>query len=136
PLDLDLYQTTKGINTASKITRDGGIVIIASSCSAGKGPKEFVELHASVKSPKEVLQKIRREEPIGVQWQNQILARDQLRHDIYLVSSLEDSIVKSMMMTPIRTVEKGLEKAFKVLGNDAEVAVIPEGPLVVPVLEN
>ena len=136
PLDLDLYQTTKGINTASKITRDGGIVIIASSCSSGKGPEEFVELHASVSSPKEVLQKIKREEPIGLQWQNQILARDQLKHDIYLVSSLEDSIVKKMMITPIRTIDDGLEKAFKVLGTDAEVAVIPEGPLVVPVLEN
>ena len=136
PLDLDLYQTTKGINTASKITRDGGIVIIASSCSMGKGPEEFVELHASVNSPKEVLQKIRREEPIGLQWQNQLLARDQLKHDIYLVSNLEDSIVKSMMITPIRTIEEGLEKAIKVLGTNAEIAVIPEGPLVVPVLKN
>ncbi|MFQ6122606.1 MAG: nickel-dependent lactate racemase [Dehalococcoidales bacterium] len=136
PLDLDLYQTCKGMNTASKITRDGGIVIIASSCSAGKGPEEFVELHASVNSPKEVLQKIRREEPIGVQWQNQIFARDQLRNDFYLVSGLEDSVVKAMMITPIRTIEEGLDKAFKVLGNDAEIAVIPEGPLVVPVLEN
>ncbi len=136
PLDLDLYQTTKGINTASKITRDGGIVIIASSCSTGKGPEDFIDLHASVNSPKEVLQKIRREEPIGLQWQNQILARDQLKHDIYLVSNLEDNIVKSMMMTPIRTIEEGLEKAIKVLGTDAEIAVIPEGPLVVPALEN
>ena len=135
PLDLDLYQTCKGMNTASKITRDGGSVIIASACGDGKGPEEFVELHASVSSPKEVLQKIRREEPIGVQWQNQILARDQLRNDFYLVSELEDSVVKDMMITPIRTIEQGLQKAFKIIGNDAEIAVIPEGPLVVPVLE-
>jgi nickel-dependent lactate racemase len=135
PLDLDLYQTCKGMNTASKITRDGGSVIIASACGDGKGPEEFVELHASVSSPKEVLQKIRREEPIGVQWQNQILARDQLRNDFYLVSELEDSIIEAMMITPVRTIEEGLEKAFKILGNDAEIAVIPEGPLVVPVLE-
>jgi nickel-dependent lactate racemase len=40
-----------------------------------------------------------------------------------------------MMITPIRTVEQGLQKAFKIIGNDAEIAVIPEGPLVVPVLE-
>jgi len=136
PLDLDLYQTCKGMNAASKITRDGGIVIIASACSTGVGPEEFRELHASVSSPKEVLQKIRREEPIGVQWQNQILARDQLRNDFYLVSNLEDSVVKDLMITPIRTIEEGLEKAFKILGNDAEVAVIPEGPLVVPILED
>ncbi len=136
PLDLDLYQTCKGMNTASKITRDGGIVIIASACSTGVGPESFRELHASVSSPKEVLQKIRREEPIGVQWQNQILARDQLRNDFYLVSNLEDSVVKDLMITPIRTIEEGLEKAFKILGNDAEIAVIPEGPLVVPLVED
>ena len=136
PLDLDFYQTCKGIDTASQITRDGGIIIIASSCCAGVGPEEFRALHASVSSPKEVLQKIRRLEPIGVQWENQILARAQLKNDIYLVSGLEDSVVKDMMITPIRTIEEGLEKAFKVLGNDAEVAVIPEGPLVLPLLEN
>lgn len=32
-------------------------------------------------------------------------------------------------------VEEDLENAFKALGNDAEVVVIPEGPLVFPVLE-
>jgi len=136
PLDLDLYQACKGMNTASRITRDGGIVIIASACGDGKGPEEFVELHASVSSPKEVLRKIRREEPIGVQWQNQILARDQLRNDFYLVSCIDDKTVRDMMITPIRTIEEGLEKALKIIGDDAEIAVIPEGPLVVPVLED
>jgi nickel-dependent lactate racemase len=136
PLDLDLYQSCKGIDTAAQITRDGGIIIIASACSTGIGPEAFLELHASVNSPKEVLQKIRREEPIGVQWENQILARTQLKNDIYLLSGLEDSVVKDMMMTPIRSIEEGLEKAFKVLGNDAEIAVIPEGPLVLPLLED
>jgi len=64
------------------------------------------------------------------------LARTQLKNDIYLLSGLEDSVVKDMMMTPIRSIEEGLEKAFKVLGNDAEIAVIPEGPLVLPLLED
>ena len=132
PLDLDLYQTVKGIDNASSITRDGGIIIIASACSSGIGPEIFRDLHASVSSPKQVLQRIRREEPIGVQWQNQVLARTQLRNDVYLVSNLEDGLVEDMMMTPIDTVEKGLEKAFRALGNDAEIIVIPEGPLVLP----
>ncbi len=136
PLDLDLYQTCKGIDTAAQITRDGGIIIIASACSTGIGPEAFLDLHASVSSPGKVLQKIRREEPLGVQWQNQILARTQLKHDIYLLSCLEDRVVKDIMMVPVHTVEEGLEKAFKALGSDARVAVIPEGPLVLPLLES
>ena len=127
PLDLDLYQTCKGIDNASQITRDGGIVIVASSCSAGVGPEAFRKLHTSVKSPKEVMQKIRREEPLGVQWQNQILARAQMKNDIYLVSELEDSLVKEMMMIPVPTIEAGLQKALGVLGDDAEVAIMVRG---------
>jgi nickel-dependent lactate racemase len=136
PLDLDLYQTCKGIDSASQITRDGGIIIVASSCETGVGPETFTKLHSSVRSPKEVLQKIRREEPIGVQWQNQILARAQLKNDIYLVSELDHSLVKDMMMVPVHTIEEGLEKALQVLGSDAEVAILPEGPLILPLLED
>ncbi len=135
PLDLDLYQTCKGIDTASQVTRDGGIIITVSSCRAGIGPEAFLELHRSVGSPKEVLRKIKREEPIGVQWENQILARTQLKQDIYLVSNLDDGTVRDMMITPVRTVEEGMERAFSVLGDDAEIIVIPEGPLILPLLE-
>ncbi|MEE8413406.1 MAG: nickel-dependent lactate racemase [Dehalococcoidales bacterium] len=135
PLDLDLYQTCKGIDTASQITRDGGIIIIASSCNAGLGPKEFLNLHASADSPKEVLQNIKLKKPAGVQWQNQILARAQLKNDIYLVSNLNDNLVNGMMMSPVSTIEEGIEKAFQVLGRDAEVAIIAEGPSVLPCLD-
>ncbi len=134
PLDLDLYQTVKGIATASRITRAGGIIITASACFAGVGPGSFYQTHASARTPKEVMQKLRHSEPHGVPWENQILARIQLRNDIYLVSGLTDNIVKDMMLTPVASVEEGLAQAFKVLGNEAKIAVIPEGPLVIPVL--
>jgi nickel-dependent lactate racemase len=91
-------------------------------------------VHAAVKTPAEVLAKIKREEPIGVQWENQILARMQLKNTIYLLSGLDDKTVKDMMMTPIHSIEEGLEKAFKVLGRNASVAVIPQGPLVIPIV--
>lgn len=135
PLDLDLYQTCKGIDTAAQITRPGGIIITVSACSAGLGPESFRELHAAANSPEEVLREIRRKEPIGVQWENQILARTQLKNTVYLMAGLEDSVVRDMMMTPVRSVEEGLEKAFTALGKEAKIGVIPEGPLVLPWLE-
>ena len=136
PLDLDLYQSCKGMYTASKVTRDGGIVIIASACNTGIGPESFRELHASVDRPIEVLQKIRREQPIGVQWQNQVLAVLQLRNDIYMVSELEDQVLRDMMIVPVNTIDEGLKKAFSILGDDAEITVIPEGPLILPLLSS
>jgi len=134
PLDLNLYQTCKGIDMASQITRDGGIIIVAAACNTGVGPTQFHDLHASCLTPKEVLQRIRHEEPIGVQWQNQLLARAQLGHDIYLVSDLQPKTVKDMMLVPFSTIEEAISEARTVLGKKAEIAIIPEGPLVLPTL--
>ena len=53
-----------------------------------------------------------------------ILARTQLKKDIYLVPSLEDSLVRDMMITPAHSIEEGLDKAFKALGKDAKIAAI------------
>jgi len=136
PLDLDLYQTVKGIDNASTVTRDGGIVISASSCSSGVGPQSFVDLHLSCKDPIEVLQKIRREEPIGVQWQNQILARIQMRNTLMLRSELDDSVVQSMRIEPVHDLGKAVQRAIEMVGPDAEIAVLPEGPLALPLLRS
>jgi nickel-dependent lactate racemase len=133
-LYLDFYQTCKGIDTASQITREGGIIIAASSCSQGLGPESFSELHSSCNSPDEVLEILRNTHHVGVGWQNQILARVQLDHGIYLLSNLEDGLVEQMKVFPIHTLEEGLDRALTALGKDAEIAVIPQGPLVLPVI--
>ncbi len=135
PLDLDLYQTVKGMDNGSLVARDGGIVIVASSCSAGAGPQSFVDVHASCANPIEVMQMIRREEPLGVQWQNQILARIQMRNDIMLKCELDSDLVRRMGIKPIDDIGAALETAIARMGPDAEIGVIPEGPLVLPLLQ-
>jgi lactate racemase len=135
PLDLDLYQTVKGIDSASLITREGGAIIIASTCSEGAGPEAFTKLHLSCSSPAEVLKNIRTGGFNHLPWQNQRLAQAQLNTDIYLVSGLDDSLVKDIMMTPVASIEEGLNRAFQKLGNKAEVAVVPEGHFVLPLLK-
>lgn len=135
PLDLDLYQTIKGIDNAALITRDGGIIIAASSCAEGAGPQSFLDVHRSCRNPLDVLQKIRREEPIGVQWQNQIMARIQMRNHIMLRSELDDELVRSMWLEPVHDLDAAVARAMQCIGPDAEIAVMPEGPLVLPLLE-
>ena len=132
PLDLDLYQSVKGMETAAHFTRDGGIIIICSACYDGAGPEEFVDMHRSANSPEEVLDNISDEHPTGVQWQNQILANIQCKNDISVVSEMDENTIQDMMMTPFPTFEEALEDALRRLGNNASIAVIPEGPLVIP----
>jgi nickel-dependent lactate racemase len=109
---------------------------MASSCNHGAGPEAFTQLHLSCRSPAKVLQNIQAGGLNHLPWQNQRLACAQLINDIYLVSELDDSLVKDMMMVPVRSIEEGLNRAFLKLGSKAEIAVIPEGHLVLPLLQS
>lgn len=135
PLDLDFYQTCKGIDNASRIIRPGGIIIIAAACDTGLGPAEFESFHAAGSTPQGVLQKIKDESPKGVPWQNQVLARVQTINDIYLISELDAIQAKRMMVIPFPTIDLALSRALEVLGRKSEIAVMPEGPMVLPFLE-
>ena len=44
PLDINLYQTVKGMVGALPAVKKGGMIIIASQCREGVGSKEFLEL--------------------------------------------------------------------------------------------
>jgi len=134
PLDLDLYQTVKGIETASTITRNGGCIIVASECSNGIGPEKFRKTHIEARSPDEILSNIREEGPFEAQWQNQILARVQKNHKIYLVSSIQNRVVEEFMIEPADSVESALDEALREAGRTAKIAVLPEGPAALPML--
>lgn len=137
PLDLDFYQTCKAIDTAAQITRDGGMIIVAAACNQGIGPEEFRRLHTSARSPEDVLEKLSNscDQAEGVSWQNQILARAQLNHRVFLYSGLDDNLVTPMKVNPIHSIEEELDKALTIFGNELSLAVIPQGPLVLPTLQ-
>ncbi|MGD9118677.1 MAG: nickel-dependent lactate racemase [Dehalococcoidia bacterium] len=137
PLDLDFYQACKGIDTAAQITREGGVIIMAASCYQGTGSDEFMKLHTSYKEPEEILTRLNRDKSYaeGVSWQNQILARIQQSHRIFLLSGLDDATVRSVMMQPVHSIEDGLTGAISILGEESSIAVIPRGPLVLPALK-
>ncbi|KXA93462.1 hypothetical protein AKJ65_06305 [candidate division MSBL1 archaeon SCGC-AAA259E19] len=132
PLDLNLYQTVKGIYHASLAAKDGGIILVASECGEGIGPESFLSLHERADGPEEVKEIIRNEEPIGVQWENQLLARVREKNDIYLRSSLDDESVENMMMEPVGTLKDGLRRAMEEMGRDCDIIAVPKGPMVIP----
>jgi len=136
PLDYNLYQSVKGMDTASVTTRNGGYIILASECRDGVGPDGFLKIHREARSPEEVLKTIMKEEPLEAQWENQVLARIQRDKEIYLVSELKDQVVEDFMIKPADSVESAIEEALRKTGRKAKIAVIPEGPVALPILEN
>jgi len=136
PLDLNLYQAVKGMETAARVVRPGGAVVMAAECSHGVPPEgPFRELLRARSSPQGLLDMIA--QPgflVQDQWQVQILARVLLRTRVYLHSSLPDDEVRAAHLQPTHDICRTVSALLDELGGGARLAVIPEGPQVIPVL--
>jgi len=92
---------------------------------------------AEAEKPEDILERIRREEPIKDQWEAQILARILRDMKVILVTrNIKHSMVEEMQMIPASNPDEALEEAYKIAGADSKVIVIPEGPYVIPTVEN
>ncbi len=136
PLDLNLYQAVKGMETAARVVRPGGAVVMAAECSHGVPPEgNFRDLLRARSSPQELLEMI--EQPgflVQDQWQVQILARVLLKTRVFLYSSLPDEEVCGAHLVPTHDLGGTVRELLKELGPNARLAVIPEGPQVIPCL--
>lgn len=135
PLDKTYYQTVKGMVGAMEILAPGGDLFIASECAEGLGSPEFVEAQRRLveSGPDAFLKSILPKSHAAIdEWQTQMqlkpmaignvslycdkLTVDQKRMTgVNVVASLEEAIARSVSQSP-----------------DRAVAVIPEGPYVVP----
>ncbi|KYH41493.1 MAG: hypothetical protein AYL32_004650 [Candidatus Bathyarchaeota archaeon B26-2] len=139
PLDRDLYQAVKGMATGRLVVREGGVVIVLSECidGVGRGHELFYRLMAEAKSPEDVLERIRLEEPIKDQWEAQVLAQILMKTHVILVTrNIKHSVIEEMHMKPASSIEEALEIAEDITGKESKVIAVPEGPYVIPTLNS
>ncbi len=139
PLDLNLYQSVKGMSAAARIVRQGGAIICAAECSDGiPDHGEYRELLASSSSPESLLELVHspgfeRQD----QWQVQIQGQIQSKASVYLKSTyLRAEQVREAHLEPIEDVEATVSRLLDKYGADARVCVLPQGPQTIPYLED
>ena len=136
PLDLTFYQAIKAATAAAQITRPGGTIIICQENAEGIGNEEYTELMLSVDDPHEYVKDalVTGENHID-QWALHQLEKVLREHKIYNYSTgIPPAQQRQLFVEPVSSVEAGLEQALAEHGPDATVAVIPEGPYVMPCL--
>jgi len=135
PLDRDLYQTVKGMATAKRVVRNGGVIIMVAECRDGLGGhEEFRRIMQKAESPEDVLRKIRENEPINDQWQAQVLAMILEKAKVIAVTDgAKHKMIREMMMEPASTLEEALDLAREMIpARKPRITAIPEGPYVIP----
>lgn len=136
PLDQNLYQTVKGMYTASLVTKPGAPIIVASECSAGVGPDNFYSLGRDNEDPGSVLDYIEKNGPIIAQWENQVLCEVLREHEVFVKSSLSKSLIKNMMLRPVEDLQTFIRGLTEELGSGEKLLVIPEGPFSLPYVKD
>jgi nickel-dependent lactate racemase len=140
PLDINLYQTVKGLVAALPAVKDGGTIIMLSRCREGLGSEAFVGLLKELEGigdGEEFLKNHSRPENfVEDQWEVQELLKvlDKARYYIYSEGITEDEAGLSRG-TKISSPEEGLALALEEHGEGARIIAIPEGPYLIPELK-
>jgi nickel-dependent lactate racemase len=135
PLDMNLYQSVKGMSAASQIVKDGGSIIIAADCCEGIPEHgEYRKLLCGAEDAESLLETILTP---GFQkqdmWQVQIHALICKKADVYFYSrNLSDEQIEGALLKPCRNIESTIDKLLGKYGRKASICVLPEGPQTIP----
>jgi nickel-dependent lactate racemase len=138
PLDLNIYQSVKGMSAASQITREGGSILLVAECWDGiPDHGEYARLMKETTSIENLLEHLH--QPGYSQrdsWQGQIQGQILLNADIYLHSHLlDDETIRSVKLRPAASLQKTLDDLLDHYGPQARICVMPEGPLTIPYIQ-
>jgi nickel-dependent lactate racemase len=136
PLDQNLYQSVKGMSAAAQIVTRGGLIVMAAKCEDGfPAHGNFASLLFGASSPQQLLDTI--SEPgfrMNDQWEAQKLASILLEAQVALFSDLTPQGVERAHMEPIEDLDRFVAAQIGRLGADIPVAVLPEGPMTIPLV--
>jgi nickel-dependent lactate racemase len=135
PLDKTYYQTVKGMVAPIDILAPGGDLLIVSECAEGMGSLEYVEAQQRLLGlgPDGFLADISAKRFAGIdEWQTQMQLKPMRSGTVHLYSEGLDA--ESERLTGVRKMDSVSEaiRESVLRSGDAHIAVIPEGPYVVP----
>lgn len=136
PLDQNLYQTVKGISAAARIVADGGHILVASECSDGVPDHgNFAQIMREGSTAGDVIRSIHAlDRPILDQWQAQILAGILEKARVSVHSGMDRGDIEACKLGTVDDLNDAVRESLEP-GDDARVAVLPDGPLTIPYLE-
>jgi nickel-dependent lactate racemase len=137
PLDKTYYQTVKGMVTPLDILEPGGTLIVASACSEGFGSLEFrdAQKRLCALGHEAFLATLLPKQFADIdEWQTQMQLKSMRAGSVKLYTTGLDDDERAMTgIEAIASLEAAVEEALEKAG-DGSLAVIPEGPYVVPVV--
>jgi nickel-dependent lactate racemase len=131
PVDSDLYQAHKAIESARLALEPGGILILVAECGEGLGNDSFVEQLRAAGSPEDVAGLIGERYSLG-DHKAVKLAELVMRAEVWAVTELPDETVESIFFRPCADIQSALNAALAKRGPGARVLFLMDAGTTVP----
>ena len=138
PLDQNLYQAVKGMSAAAQIVQGGGLIVAASKCNDGfPAHGNFKKLLFEHDSPEAILKTILAPGfSLYDQWEAQLLAMIRIKARVGLHSDISADDTRRAHLEPVTDIGARVGEELARIGKAAPIAVLPEGPMTIPYLQN
>lgn len=135
PMDIDLYQSQKGIDNGSIALKDGGSLILVSSCRDGIGDEAYARLLSEASSPEDAIHRIDRAYKLGYHKAAK-MAQVSARATVCAITELPDELLRSLFIEPFHSLQGAFDEAVKRARQQGiekpMVVVLPDGCVTVP----
>lgn len=136
PLDLNIYQSVKGMSAAERIVKEGGSIIMAAQCWDGvPAGSDYETILNSVDQVESLMGYIREHEAdLQDTWQVYFQAMIQLKAKVFLYSKLDPETVRRAHFEPVTNMNQLILELLERHGPDTRICVLPQGPHTIPYL--
>jgi nickel-dependent lactate racemase len=134
PMDIDLYQSQKALDNGNLALEEGGIIIVVSKCRDGVGEKQFLDLLSRAETSKQVFELLDVEYKLGYHKAAK-MAQVGIRGEMWMVSDLDDDIIKKAKLIPYNSIQNALDSAIHIIksnGKKPHIIIMPAGSLTIP----
>lgn len=134
PKDINVYQMQKTMDNAVLAVKEGGVIIILGECIEGTGSDMYETWMRQYKTPEAIEEKVRKEFVIGGH-KAYAVTRLMKKAQFILLSSLDEELSRTLLFTPVKSMEEALSLAYGKLGPKPRTILMPQGSLTVPVIK-
>ncbi|MBP2637877.1 MAG: larA 3 [Firmicutes bacterium] len=134
PKDINVYQMQKTMDNAVLAVKEGGVIIILGECIEGTGSDMYENWMRQYKTPEAIEEKVRKEFVIGGH-KAYAVTRLMKKAQFILLSALDEELSRTLLFTPVKTMEEALSLAYAKLGPKPRPILMPQGSLTVPVIK-
>jgi nickel-dependent lactate racemase len=132
PLDINLYQLQKAQEHGCQMAREGGVLIVMGACLEGIGSDYFMKSAEKYPTPQMALASADTDDSFGMH--KLIKTARQLQHfHIFYVTAIDVDIVNKVYFRAFNDIEAALSEAFKIMGDQAQVAILEDAGYSVPI---